>query len=121
MGDEYLARVTAICDALPEARFKVSHGAPSWFAGKGRQYCAYRCNAYSDFRPVIWCPAADGVQDELCRTEAARFFAPPYVGPSGWIGMRLDVETDWDEVAAVIADAYRHVANQRQRRALDAA
>ena len=39
-----------------------------------------------------------------------RFFVPPYVGHRGWLGVRLDVDVDWDEVAAIVADAYRAVA-----------
>jgi hypothetical protein len=39
-----------------------------------------------------------------------RFFVPPYVGHRGWLGLRLDVAPDWDEVAGVVTEAYRHVA-----------
>jgi len=42
-----------------------------------------------------------------------RFFVPPYVGHSGWLGVRLDVPLDWEEIAAMIADAYRVVAPKR--------
>ena len=33
-----LSRLRALCLALPEAREKLSHGAPTWFAGKGKVY-----------------------------------------------------------------------------------
>jgi hypothetical protein len=37
-----------------------------------------------------------------------RFFVPPYVGPSGWIGVYLDSpETDWGELAELLWDAWR--------------
>jgi hypothetical protein len=42
-----------------------------------------------------------------------RFFVPPYVGPSGWVGIWLDPRTDWDELAGLLADAWRLVAPKR--------
>ncbi len=41
-----------------------------------------------------------------------RFFVPPYVGVNGWIGMRLDVDVDWKEVAGVVAQAYQLAATK---------
>lgn len=35
------------------------------------------------------------------------FFVPPYVGPSGWVGVRLDRGAAWSAVAGVIEHAYR--------------
>ena len=42
-----------------------------------------------------------------------RFFVPPYVGPSGWVGIWLDGKTDWIELADLLRDAYRLVAPKR--------
>jgi hypothetical protein len=49
-----------------------------------------------------------------------RFFRPPYVGHRGWVGLRLDIEPDWDEVADVVDEAYRKVAPKRLVALLDA-
>jgi predicted DNA-binding protein (MmcQ/YjbR family) len=35
---------------------------------------------------------------------------PPYVGPSGWVGVYLDATTDWKELRDILRDAYRLVA-----------
>ena len=43
-------------------------------------------------------------------TSPERFFRPPYVGHRGWLGVYLDVEVDWDEVAVLVEDAYRTIA-----------
>ncbi len=40
--------------------------------------------------------------------------SPPYLGPRGWVGLRLDVDLDWDEVATVVENAWRLVATKRQ-------
>ena len=46
------------------------------------------------------------MQQELAASEPARFFRPPYVGGRGWIGVRLDHDLDWTEIAELCQDAY---------------
>lgn len=58
----------------------------------------------------LWCAAPLGAQDALIAEDPERFFRPPYVGGRGWIGLRLDADPDWDEVAAICEDAYCTVA-----------
>ncbi len=48
------------------------------------------------------------------------FFVPPYVGGRGWIGMKFSEETDWDEVAEIVEDAWRAVAPAKLLPELDA-
>jgi hypothetical protein len=55
----------------------------------------------------------------LVDTEPERFFRPPYVGGRGWLGVRLDVDPDWDELAGIVADAYRTVAPKKLAALLD--
>ena len=66
-----------------------------------------------DERPTLWFKAGPGVQTELVEEEPDRFFVPPYVGPRGWVGLRLDVDLDWDEVAGVVKEAWRLTAPKR--------
>mgnify|MGYP003417081804 CR=1 FL=1 len=68
----------------------------------------------------IWCPAPRGVQAELVETQPDRFYVPAYVGHRGWLGMRLDRDPDWDEVAGVLVEAYRTVAPKKLVAELDA-
>jgi hypothetical protein len=68
----------------------------------------------------IWCPAFPGVQQEMVELEPDRFFRPPYVGPSAWLGVRLDRDVDWDEVAGILEDSYRKVAPKTLVKQLDA-
>ena len=58
-------------------------------------------------------PVAAGRAGDPHRERAGRFFVPPYVGPKGWIGARLDGQCDWDQVALVLEDAYRMVAPKK--------
>lgn len=62
----------------------------------------------------FWCPAPAGVQAEMIAEDPQRFFRPPYVGPHGWLGVRLEgenvAEPDWVEVEEIVREAYRTVA-----------
>ena len=61
----------------------------------------------------LWCKAPPGAQEVLIGADPARFYKPPYVGPSGWIGIRLEGAVDWGMVASLIDDAYRMTAPKR--------
>ncbi len=112
-----LARLRALCLALPEATEKLSHGEPTWFVGKVFVTFAGR---HHDDRVAFWCAAPPGVQEALVGSDPGRFFRPPYVGGRGWLGVYLDVPgVDWTEVAEIVADAYRTVAPKRLAARLD--
>lgn len=105
--------------ALPEVSERLSHGAPTFFI-RGKKVLAHLFDDHhGDGRLAIWCAAAPGVQAELVEQEPNRFFVPPYVGHRGWIGLRLDIDPDWDEVAGILEDAYRLVAPKTLIKTLD--
>jgi hypothetical protein len=114
-------QLRAICTALPEVEERLSHGTPTYFIRGKRSFLMIWPDGHHgvDF-PQLWCAAPPGVQDELLSTEPDRFFKPPYVGPRGWVGVRLDTDVDWDELAALCADAYRTVAPKTLVARLDA-
>jgi hypothetical protein len=114
-----LGRMRDICLALPEVSERLSHGSPAWFIRGKKTLAMYLDDHHGDGRLAIWCPAAPGVQEAMVDEEPQRFFRPPYVGPSGWLGVRLDVDPDWDEIAGIIEDAYRKVAPERLIALLD--
>jgi predicted DNA-binding protein (MmcQ/YjbR family) len=57
----------------------------------------------------------------MVRAAPERFFVPPYVGLSGWIGVWLDRGVRWAEVAGLLQDAYSLVAPKRLREQLQRA
>jgi hypothetical protein len=108
------ARVRAICRALPGCEERQSHGSPGFFAG--RQFVMLWPHGHHDHQfPHLWCAAPPGAQQELTSSEPDRFFRPPYVGHRGWIGVRLDGDVDWDEVAEICQEAHRMIAPARLR------
>jgi hypothetical protein len=111
--EDPLARLRAICLALPEATEKLSHGEPTWFAGKGKVFAMLDDHHHGALHMSVWLPAPPGVQQGLIESDPDRFFRPPYVGPSGWVGVVLDTAPDWALVAWLVEGAYRHVAHRR--------
>src|SRR5687767_5061364 len=107
-----LDRVRAICLALPETSERPSHGAPTFFAGS-KTFVMFMDDHHDDGRLAIWCSAPLGAQGDLVRADGERFFVPPYVGHRGWLGIRLDRDVDWHELAQLIEDGYRMVATKR--------
>ena len=117
-AEEPLSRLRAICMSFPEATERLSHGEPTWFVAGKKTFATYADHHHDD-RLAFWCPAPEGVQAEMVAAEPDRFFAPPYVGGRGWLGVRLDREVDWDEVAGIVSEAYRLVAPRKLVARLD--
>jgi len=108
-----LARLRAICLALPEAREKLSHGEPTWFAGTGKVFAMLDDHHHGAPHLSVWLPAPLGAQEALIESDPKRYFRPAYVGGSGWVGVVLDARPEWRVVAWLIEQAYRHVAHRR--------
>lgn len=115
-----LERIRARCLALPETTERLSHGAPTFFIRDKKTFVMYMDDHHGDGRLAIWCAAPPGVQAALVAEEPDRFFVPPYVGGRGWLGVRLDRDVDWDELAGIVEDAYRAVAPKTLVARLDA-
>ena len=119
MAKDPLETLRKLCLALPETTERISHGEPTWFI-RGKKTFVMYANHHHDDRLAFWCAASDGAQESLVALDPERFFVPPYVGHRGWLGVRLDVEIDWDQVADLVMEAYRAVAPKRLLDQLDA-
>jgi hypothetical protein len=118
--DALLQGVRSAALALPDTTERTSHSAPTFFVRK-KTFVYFWDNHHDDGRVAIWASAPPGVQEEVVESEPDRFFRPPYVGHRGWIGYRLDTgSVDWDEVTAVVTDAFRTVAPKTLVAQLDA-
>ena len=109
-----LARLRRACLALPEAHEVEAWGEPT-FRIRNKLFAMYAAphNHHGGGRPGVWCKAAPGNQALMVRAEPERYFVPPYVGPSGWVGVWLDRNPDWAEVKTLLRDSYRLVAPKK--------
>lgn len=74
--------------SLSGATEKLSHGEPTFFV-RNRVFTMFANNHHGDGRIAVWLPAAEGLQEALVQEAPDTYFRPPYVGPSGWIGVEL--------------------------------
>jgi hypothetical protein len=113
-----VTRLRALCLSLPEANERLSHGEPTWFAGKGRSFAMLDNHHHGAQELSVWLPQPPGAQAALIEADPRRFFRPPYVGPSGWVGVVLTKDVAWDMVAGLVREAFLHVATAKLRKRL---
>jgi hypothetical protein len=104
----HLRRIQRICSSLPDATERLSHGEPTFFAGK-RVFAMFSNNHHNDGHVAVLIPAAPGVQEALIASAPRKFYRPPYVGVRGWVGVELDEVKD-DELGQYLTEAWQLIA-----------
>jgi hypothetical protein len=104
-----LERLRKLCLALPEVEEKPfgGHTAPAFRVRDKLFVMTAEDGTWMNLK------GAPGVQQALIASDPDRFFVPRYTGKNGWIGVRLDVEQDWDELAELVEEAWRRTAPKR--------
>lgn len=119
MPPRALTRLRKLCLALPEAHEVEAWGEPT-FRVRNKIFAMYAdaSNHHGGGRHSVWCKALHVNQELLVRSAPDRFFVPPYVGPSGWVGVYLDGSCDWTELTDIVRDSYRLIAPKKLAAAL---
>ena len=114
MPPSAIVRVRKLCLKLPEAHEVVAWGEPT-FRVRNKLFAMFASakSHHGAGRPAVWLKAASGYQELMVGAAPDRFFAPPYVGPSGWVGVWLNSVCDWKELAPLLEDSYRLTAPKR--------
>src|SRR5437870_5049337 len=99
--DRALERVRALCLVLPEAREVEAWGHPTFRAGK-KMFAGF---GEHDGDLTLGMKVGFDRQEERLRD--SRFFPTPYAARQGWVSIRIDAETDWDELDGLLREAYR--------------
>ena len=111
--DPRLARLTEICLALPEASRRDS-GSHATFLVRKMTFAYYLHNHHGDGIVSVCCKTPLGENRDMIALDPERFYMPAYIGPRGWVALRLDRgEVDWEEVGRLVIDSYRLVAPKR--------
>jgi hypothetical protein len=113
--DPFLTELREVCLALPESSEVEAWGRPTFRAGK-RLFAVF---SGTDDHPfgVIFKPE---MAERPALLEDARFYVPPYFGPSGWLALDFTrAPVDWGEVGELMESSYRQVALKRMLKALD--
>jgi hypothetical protein len=113
-------RLREICLALPETSEVEAWGEPT-FRVKGRIFAMHASAGthHGAGRPAVWILSVSMEQDLVLRARPDRYFKPPYVGPSGWIGAWLDRNPPWSEIAELLRDGWRRRAPKKLAATID--
>lgn len=116
------ARLVDLVVALPEAAVE---GAATGEGHLGlvvrrKRLGWYLDDHHGDGIVAISAKAGPGVNVELATTSPDRYYLPSYMGPKGWVALRLDRDdVDWEEVEELLVGAYRLVAPRTLVRRID--
>jgi predicted DNA-binding protein (MmcQ/YjbR family) len=108
-----LKRLREICLTLPEAFEKEAWGECTFRVTGGSMFAMTDSNHHGSGHFAVWVKAPPMVQEILVKSDGKRFFVPPYMGPKGWVGVRLDYKVNWDEAAGILKDGYLMSAPKR--------
>lgn len=112
-----LTRLRKLCLALPGAHEVEAWGTPT-FRVNNKLFAMY---AESDDHhhpgvPAVWIKSTPVNQGFLLAAKPRRHFKPPYVGPSGWIGVRLNGRVNWKDVESLLREAHGMTAPRPRAR-----
>ena len=111
--DGRLARLMKICLALPEA-IQESAGRHATFLVRKDTFAYYLNDHHGDGIISVCCKVLPGDNEALVAAQPAKFYMPAYIGPRGWVALRLDVSgLDWNEVAELVVGSYKLIAPKR--------
>ena len=113
-----LKRLRRWCLSMPGAVEKISHGEPTFFTPK-RVFAMFANNHHGDGHIAAWLPAGEGVQGALIDDAPEIYFKPPYVGPSGWIGVELS-RVDDEQLGALVREAFQLITAKDRKPATTA-
>ncbi len=104
-----LDRLTKLCLALPGAECE-RKGSHATFRARKTVFAYFLDNHHGDGIVAVACKANPGDNQALVRAQPERFYLPAYIGPRGWVALRLDVgKVDWAEVRELVGESYRIV------------
>jgi hypothetical protein len=92
---------------LPEAEERETWGTPT-FRVRNKIFAMF-----SEGGREVWMKSTHDEQRALVAMEPDTYFVPPYVGPSGWVGVVLSTATDRDEIRELMTEAWRLTAPKR--------
>lgn len=119
--DAAVAALAGTVGHLPGVTVRDAHGHVEYVV-RGKKFAWLLVNHHDDGRLAVWFKAPLGEQQALVAADPARYFAPPYLGPAGWVAANVDPASspDWAEVGALVEQAWRMSAGKRAVREFDA-
>lgn len=103
-----------ICETLPEVNHDTVGDGHIAFRVRKKIFAYYLLDHHGDGMIAFCCKSNLSEQRRLIRSDAETFFMPAYLGPRGWIGIRLDLEdVDWETVTELARRAFQATAPRK--------
>jgi hypothetical protein len=103
-----------ICETLPEITHETVGDGHIAFRIRKKIFAYYMFDHRGDGLIAFCCKSNLSEQRRLIRSDAETFFVPAYVGPRGWVAMRLDLEqVDWETLNELARQAYQLTAPRK--------
>ena len=107
-------RLIELCATLPEITYDSVGDGHIAFRIRKKIFAYYLFDHHGDGKIGFCCKSNLGEQRRLIRDDAETFYVPAYVGPRGWVGIRLDLgEVDWEIVSELARQAYQSTAPRK--------
>jgi hypothetical protein len=104
--DPRLIRLAEIVLTLPETSRK-NLGGHAGFSVRKKIFAYFLNDHHGDGIVSVSCKALPGENTSLIAAQPKRYYLPAYVGPRGWVALRLDRgKIDWREVRELLLAAY---------------
>jgi phosphoribosylglycinamide formyltransferase-1 len=109
--------------ALPGVEERTSHGSPGFSIVGSKFFALFSQYHHGDERVALLVKTSGSEeQSMLLEQDDDLYYLPPYYGPSGWIGIRLDLgQTDWDHIASWLQKSWLICAPAKLRKSFDIA
>jgi hypothetical protein len=105
--------LTKICLALPATTREDKGSHCAFLVGK-KTFAYYLNNHHGDNIISVCCKVLPGENTFLVESNPDRFYLPAYIGPRGWIALRMDLpKLNWSEVKELILGSYLQLAPKR--------
>ena len=108
--DPRLTRLSKICLLLPETSRTLS-GSHATFYVRKKVFAYFMSDHHGDGIVSVACKALPGDNVSLVNARPQHFYMPAYIGPRGWMALRLDIgKPDWEEVSELVRGSFALVA-----------
>jgi phosphoribosylglycinamide formyltransferase-1 len=108
------SQLIEICERLPEVNVEVAGESHLAFRIRKRIFAYYLFDHHGDGMIAFTCKSSPSEQRRLVKDDPTSFFVPAYLGPKGWVAIRLDLnKVDWDTVTDLARRAYQDIAPRK--------
>jgi hypothetical protein len=106
ISNPILERLTTLALALPEAKRLLGNSHAS-FRIRKKIFAYFLDDHHGDGIVAVTCKVLPGENIALAEAQPKRYYLPGYIGPRGWVALRLDLpKIDWSEVRDLLLTSY---------------